>query len=175
MTRRGSRGFTLLEVMVALAIVSIGLIAAFNAVIQMAHSTAVLRERALADWIAMNEITTIRISGNFPDVGSFDGDAEFAGLEWRWEANISETGVADLRRIDLSVAHEDRPDEPVTIVSGFVARGFAGTPAYIDWWGTGAPPGGGAPGDDDEAADEPDEPEDVEAPEPEPPEEEDEE
>jgi prepilin-type N-terminal cleavage/methylation domain-containing protein len=43
----GKRGFTLLEVMVALAIVSIGLIAAFNGIIQMAHSTAVLRERAL--------------------------------------------------------------------------------------------------------------------------------
>ena len=160
MTRRGIRGFTLLEVMVALAIVSIGLIAAFNAVIQMAHSTAVLRERALADWIAMNEITTIRISGEFPDVGSFDGDAEFAGLEWRWKADISETGVADLRRIDLSVAHEERPDEPVTIVSGFVTRGFAGTPAFLDWWGAGAPPGGGTPRDDDEPPDE------VEAPEP---------
>ncbi|HUG99195.1 MAG TPA: type II secretion system minor pseudopilin GspI [Gammaproteobacteria bacterium] len=170
MTRRGIRGFTLLEVMVALAIVSIGLIAAFNAVIQMAHSTAVLRERALADWIAMNEITRIRISGNFPEVGSFDGDVEFAGLEWRWEADISETGVADLRRIDLSVAHEERPDEPVTIVSGFVARGFAATHAYIDWWGASAPAGGRAPGDDDQA---PDEPDAVEAPEP--PEEEDEE
>lgn len=171
MTRRRIRGFTLLEVMVALAIVSIGLIAAFNAVIQMAHSTAVLRERALADWIAMNEITTIRISGDFPDIGSFDGDAEFAGLEWRWEADISETGVADLRRIDLSVAHEDRPDEPVTIVSGFVARGFAGTPAHLDWWGTSAPPGGGAPG----GGDEPGDPDEVEAPEPAPPEDEDEE
>lgn len=149
MTRRSAGGFTLLEVMVALAIVSIGLIAAFNAVIQMAHSTAVLRERALADWIAMNEITTIRISGDFPDVGGFDGDTEFAGLEWRWEADISETGVADLRRIDLAVAYAERPEEPVSIVSGFVARGFAGAPAYIDWWGAGAPPGGRAPGGDE--------------------------
>jgi Tfp pilus assembly protein PilV len=56
--------------MVSLAIVSIGLIAAFNGIIQMAHSTSVLRERALADWIAMNQITEIRLSGDFPDVGA---------------------------------------------------------------------------------------------------------
>src|SRR5690606_11789375 len=59
--RRRQRGFTLLEVMVAMAIVSIGLIAVFNAIIQMAHSTSTLRERALADWIAMNQISEIRL------------------------------------------------------------------------------------------------------------------
>lgn len=153
MKRRRAGGFTLLEVMVALAIVAIGLIAAFNGVIQMAHSTSTLRERALADWIAMNQISEIRISGDFPDVGSFDGDTEFAGREWRWEANVSETGVPDLRRVDLSVAYGDRPGDVVTIMAGFVARGQEGTAAYIDWWGAGGPPIGG-PGDEEEPPDE---------------------
>lgn len=170
MKRRLAGGFTLLEVMVALAIVSIGLIAAFNGVIQMAHSTTVLRERALADWIAMNQIATIRISGTFPDVGSIDGETEFAGREWRWEADISETGVADLRRIDMAVARAERPDDPVTIMAGFVARGFAGPPAYVDWWGTGTAPGGGGPDEEGEPPDEPEPPG-----EPAPPEEEEEE
>lgn len=136
---RRTRGFTLLEVMVALAVVSIGLIAVFNGIIQMAHSTSTLRERALADWIAMNEISTIRISGEFPDVGNFNGTTEFAGREWRWEARISETGVTDLRRIDLSVAHEDFPEDDITIVTGFMSRGAAGLATQIDWWGVGAP------------------------------------
>lgn len=150
--RRG-RGFTLLEVMVALAIVSIGLIAAFNAVIQMAHSTTVLRERAFADWIAMNELTELRVAGEFPDVGSFDGDVEFAGREWRWEANVSETGVEDLRRIDISVAYIEQPDDAVTLMTGFITRAV-GPPTAIDWWGgtgTEAPPAGD---DEDEAGDE---------------------
>lgn len=166
MRRRRAAGFTLLEVMVALAIVAIGLIAAFNGVIQMAHSTATLRERALADWIAMNQISEIRISGDFPEVGSFDGDTEFAGREWRWEANVSETGVADLRRIDMSVAYGDRPGDVITIMAGFVARGQQGIAAYIDWWGAGGPPVGGPDGDgeppDDEESGEPEPPEDDE-------------
>lgn len=152
MTRRCARGFTLLEVMVALAIVSIGLIAAFNSIIQMAHSTTVLRERAMADWIAMNMITEIRLSGDFPDVGSFDGSTEFAAREWRWEARISETGVNDLRRIDMAVAYEDVPEDSITIMTGFVSRRLGGGAARIDWWGggTGLGEGDEPPGEEDE-------------------------
>lgn len=152
MNPRTARGFTLLEVMVALAIVSIGLIAAFNSIIQMAHSTSVLRERAMADWIAMNMITEIRLSGDFPDIGSFDGSTEFAAREWRWEARISETGVTDLRRIDMAVAYEDVPDDVITIMTGFVARRPAGGAARIDWWGGDTTPGNEdeTPGDEDE-------------------------
>jgi general secretion pathway protein I len=152
MKPRDARGFTLLEVMVALAIVSIGLIAAFNGVIQMAFSTATLRERALADWIAMNEITTIRVSGEFPEVGRFDGNTEFAGREWRWEAHISDTGVSDLRRIDMHVAHDDAPEDAITIMTGFVSRGSGTPPPRIDWLGAGGPgpgPDGGQDGDPD--------------------------
>jgi general secretion pathway protein I len=148
--RRGDHGFTLLEVMVALAIVAIGLIAAFNGIIQMAHSTSFLRERALADWIAMNEITQIRISGNFPDVGRFDGDVEFAGRNWRWEAQVSDTGVEGLRRIDMSVAYEETPRDAVTIVTGFVSQRTAGLATQIDWWGAGASGGEGGPEGDGE-------------------------
>lgn len=151
MISRRAPGFTLLEVMVALAVVSIGLIAAFNGIIQMAHSTSMLRERAMADWIAMNMISTIRISGDFPEVGRFDGSTEFASRDWRWEARISETGVNDLRRIDMHVGYEDRPDDIVSIVTGFVSRQAGGT-APVDWWGAGAPAPGPSGGEVDTGA-----------------------
>jgi general secretion pathway protein I len=166
MSGRRTGGFTLLEVMVALAIVSIGLIAVFNGIIQMAHSTSMLRERALADWIAMNTISEIRISRDFPDVGRFDGSTEFAGRQWRWEATVSETGVNDMRRIDMAVAYEDRPEDAITIMTGFVSRGFDGLATRIDWWGAGAggpadgggeaepPPDGAGPADEPEPQDE---------------------
>jgi general secretion pathway protein I len=139
-TRRHNCGFTLLEVMVSLAVVSIGLIAVFNGIIQMAHSTATLRERALADWVAMNQISEIRLSGEFPEVGDFNDTVEFANQEWRWEARISETGVENLRRIDMSVAREELPDDIVTIVTGFVSRSTGGQSLRVDWWGAGQGP-----------------------------------
>lgn len=148
-------GFTLLEVMVALAIVSIGLIAAFNGIIHMAYSSATLRDRALADWIAMNQITEIRVSGEFPEVGSRNGEVFFADRPWRWEARVSETGVSDLRRIDLSVMREAFPDDPVTIMSGFISRDAAGLETQIDWWGVRIAPGEGVVEGEAEAQEDP--------------------
>lgn len=147
MRHRRNGGFTLLEVMVSLAVVSIGLMAVFNGIIQMAYSTATLRERALADWIAMNQISEIRLSGEFPEVGSFNDTVEFANQEWRWEGRISETGVENLRRIDMAVAREERPDDTITIVTGFVSQSTGGPSLPLDWWGAGQGPA--APGEQD--------------------------
>lgn len=133
----------------ALAIVAFGIIAAFNGIIQMAHSTARLHERALADWIALNQITEIRLSGDFPDVSQFDGSVEFAGRPWRWQAKVSETGVEDMRRIDMSVAQEDSPDDVVTIVTGFVSRRPAAPTRAVDWWGAQGPDDSGDNGQGD--------------------------
>ncbi|NGP54669.1 type II secretion system minor pseudopilin GspI [Thioalkalivibrio sp. XN8] len=169
---RRARGFTLLEVMVAMFIVAIGLIAAYNGVIQMAHSTTTLRERAFADWIAMNQLAELRVGGEFPEVGRFDGDVEFAGREWRWDAAVAETGVDGLRRVEIAVAYLDSPDRPVTLMTGFIGRA-AGQPAPppVDWWGADAGPPDETPDEDEEPADDeaPAEPTIEPEPEPEPP------
>lgn len=115
------RGFTLIEVVVALAVVALGLIAAFNASIGLARGTSHMRERTLANWIALNEISRVRLAGALPDVGAFDGDVEFADTSWRWRARVSETGVENLRRMDVEVAYLDDPDVVLGRVSGFLA------------------------------------------------------
>ena len=118
---RRQSGFTLLEVIVALAGVHLGLIAAFNLVVQIGPGSLHMKERTLGSWVATNEITRIRLGGEFPDVSEFDGDVEFAGREYRWRATISETGVEDLRRIDMEVAYAERPDAVVATSVGFIS------------------------------------------------------
>lgn len=118
---RMQSGFTLLEVIVALAVVSLGIIAAFNLVVQIGTGALHMRERTLGSWVAVNEITRIRLSGEFPDVSEFDGDIEFAGREYRWRATVSETGVDDLRRIDMEVAYAETPDAVVATSVGFIS------------------------------------------------------
>ncbi len=121
-SRPGSEaGFTLIEVMVALAVVSLGLIAVFNGIIQISDQSAHLRERAFAHWVAMNELTRFRVSGAMPEVSDFDGDVEFADTTYRWEATVSETGVEDLRRIDMRVSYADTPDDTLAETVAFVA------------------------------------------------------
>lgn len=119
--RRPQSGFTLLEVVVALAVVSLGIIAAFNLVVQIGAGSLHMKERTLGSWVAVNEITRIRLGGEFPDVSEFDGDVEFAGREYRWRATVSETGVEDLRRIDMEVAYSEAPDNVIATSVGFIS------------------------------------------------------
>jgi len=148
------RGFTLLEVMVALAVVSLGLIAVFNGIIQISDQSSHLRERAFAHWVAMNELTRMRVAGAMPELSEFDGDVEFAATEYRWEATVSETGVEDLRRIDMRVSYADAPDEPLAEAVAFVAPRPPPSVGGSPWsGGSQAGPGGRDDDVDDEATD----------------------
>ena len=120
MTRAShSTGFTLIEVLVALAIVSISLLSVAAAMNQMIDAANSLRDRTYGDWIAHNKIVEIRLSGAEPDVGSSSGELEYANVDWEWRSVISETGVEDLYRVDVSVSLAGT-DYVVRTVTGFV-------------------------------------------------------
>ena len=146
---RPASGFTLIEVVVALAVVSLGIIAAFNLIIQISSGFVQMKERTLASWIASNEITRLRLSGEFPGVSQFDGDVEFAGSNYRWQATISETGVEDLRRIAIDVTHVDDQDRIVGRSVGFITPQPTARLGGVAWAG---PAAGSAQQDPDAAA-----------------------
>jgi general secretion pathway protein I len=113
-------GFTLVEVLVALAIVALGLIGVFAQVSQSATSANRLRDKTLADWVALNTLTDLRLSGVFPKVGTTSDDVDMADTKWHWEMKVSET--EGLRRADVTVSLAETPDRPLAIASGFVTQ-----------------------------------------------------
>jgi general secretion pathway protein I len=154
--RRAGAGFTLIEVVVAVAVVALGLAAAFSSITRTAAFTTRLQERTLATWIAQNRIVEFRLQPAAPEVGRSDGDVEFAGQDWVWNAEVIATQVETLRRVEVEVRHDDGGPVMGTAV-GFVStlpqagvpRPWTGTPAAADGPGQ-APPGipdrGGRPG-----------------------------
>jgi len=88
MRRPDERGFTLVEVVVALAIVAIGMLAVFKTIGDTTHNVTELRDRSFAAWIADNRITEIRISGEMPSVEQTAGEVEFAGRRWHWITKV---------------------------------------------------------------------------------------
>ena len=118
---RRSAGFTLIEVMVALVVATLALVAVMASISQMIDAGTAMRERTYASWIGQNKITEMRLANTEPDVSESSGEVEFAGLEWGWTATVSETGVEFLYRVDVAVGFAGRNDV-VRTVTGFIGE-----------------------------------------------------
>jgi general secretion pathway protein I len=101
------RGFTLIEVLVALAIVAAGMAAVLGALTSSADTVSYLRDKTFANYVALNQIATLRLSGQSPTSGDTEGDSDMAGRKWHWHQTVSATQVPGMVRIDVSVRPAD--------------------------------------------------------------------
>ena len=101
------RGFTLIEVLVALAIVAAGMAAVLGALTSSADTVSYLRDKTFANYVALNQIATLRLSGQAPTSGDTEGDSDMAGRKWHWHQTVSATQVPGMVRIDVSVRPAD--------------------------------------------------------------------
>lgn len=130
--QRRLHAFTLVEVLVALAIAALALSAVAAAVSQMVDAASSMRERTFAAWIAQNQITELRLSNVQPEVTETSGDVEYAGREWTWVATVSETGVENLFRVDVSISAVDS-DDVIRTVSGFIGEPVIPGQSNLAW------------------------------------------
>ncbi len=152
------RGFTLLEVLVALIIVAFGMGALMATLTSAADSVGQLREKSFAEWIALNRVSEMRLREQAPSVGKTNGVVEYAGSRWRWTQAVERTGLGDMIRIDVEVGRaEGGPAESQVMlakaagfIGGSMTRTRGGVGASVDWSGgtlaTARPPPGGQPG-----------------------------
>jgi general secretion pathway protein I len=116
------RGFTLLEVLVALAVLALALAAIIQAGGGYAANQVYLRDRVMAHWVARNLLMEYQIKEEWPRVGDRTGDEEMAGRRWEWRIDVSETDDEDLRRLDIEIRPEgsDDDEKPLLVLSGFL-------------------------------------------------------
>jgi general secretion pathway protein I len=104
---RPRRGFTLIEVLVALIIVAFGMSAVFVSLTSAANSTMRLREKSLAEWVGFNQLSTVRLNGTAPVAGRSEGDATLAGIRWHCLQTVENMDVPGLLRITIQVRYAD--------------------------------------------------------------------
>ena len=111
------KGFTLLEVLVAMVILSISLLAAIKVASEVTNSAIYLQEKTIAQWVAMNKVAEMRLAKKLPKAGRTNGEDEMGGRSWRWDILVKNTAYPGLREIEVGVkpANEDS-DEPHTVV-----------------------------------------------------------
>lgn len=116
-----TRGFTLLECLVALAILAVALGAAMRAVGASTQSAALLRDHGLASWVAQNHLAELRARQLWPPLGINQGEAEQAGQRFIWRENVQPTPNPLFLRVDVAVHHPD-DGRPLASLTGFLAR-----------------------------------------------------
>ena len=118
---RSEHGFTLLEVLIALFVISISLVAIAGEMISMLNTANTMQERTYASWIAHNKVTEMRLANIVPEVSASSGELDYANREWAWRAVVSETGVDNLFRVDVTVSYPG--GEPLSrMVTGFIGE-----------------------------------------------------
>lgn len=116
-----SYGFTLLELMVALVVVAVALLAVertMGAAVGHAHA---LRSRLLAGWVAENRLNELRIQRALPVVGELAGAETQAGLTLYWRATIGPTPNPRMRRVEVQVYESSAGGQSLARLTGYLA------------------------------------------------------
>jgi len=129
------RGFTLIEVLAALIIVSLGMLGVIEAVSQTARNSGYLRDKMIAHWIAMNRLTEVRLEQQAPKVDKTSDEVEMSDRRWRWTMVVTQSPLPSVRRIDISVRPaEAKEDSSLASVSGFYGSAIAPPGTVVLAW-----------------------------------------
>lgn len=117
-----NKGFTLLEVLVAMAILAISLGALVKASGDSALNAAYLRDKTLAHWVAQNKAVELQLRKQWPQPGILSGTEEMADREWYWEVSVKETTDEYVRNMTISVRAGPEQESPLTSLISYLAK-----------------------------------------------------
>lgn len=116
-------GFTLIEILVALAILAVALAAGMRSVAQATDSATLLKQRTLALWVAQNRLAAAQLATALPAQGTRDGDATQAGMRFVWRETVSATPNPSFRKLEIAVADPGAPDYALARLIGYLGQG----------------------------------------------------
>jgi general secretion pathway protein I len=119
---RRVRAFTLIEVLIALAIVAVALAAGMRALAQSADGATSLKMRTLALWVAQNRLAQAQLATPWPARGTTEGRETQAGVPFAWRESVSDTPNPAFRKIEIVVAEPAIPDYALARLVGYLGN-----------------------------------------------------
>lgn len=126
-THSQTKGFTLLEVMVALAIFAVAAIAVTKVGMNFTQSIGQMNDRTFAHFVAMNELADLEINGSWPE-GTGEKIVDEQGQQWQVSHQVYSTISENVSRIEIRVATLDedgQTGQPITSIVAFLQRPVA--------------------------------------------------
>jgi len=118
--QRPARGFTLIEVLVAVAIVATTLAAGLRAAGTLTDNAKRLNDVTLAQWCADNQLTELKLQHQFPNEGRSPFSCRQLGTDFKGSLVVQSTPNPSFRRVDAVVA--DDAGQPLLTVSTVLSR-----------------------------------------------------
>lgn len=116
------QGFTLIEVLVALAIMALAFAALLRASGLAAENSAILRERMLAGWVAENQMARLQLQDRLPAPGIKQGVLVEDDRRWRWEQEVTLAQDPKLLRVEVRILAPGEARYQLAVLTRYLMR-----------------------------------------------------
>lgn len=116
------KGFTLIEVMLAMAVFSIAGIAILGTADTNARNLGYLESKIIASWVASNQLVEASLDTSWPPKNNKKGKVEMAGREWLWQQKIIKTTDNDMRAIVMEVRLDEKNPAALTSFMTYISK-----------------------------------------------------
>ncbi|SEL57303.1 type II secretion system protein I (GspI) [Colwellia chukchiensis] len=120
--RRSNKGFTLIEVMLAMAVFSIAGVAILATTDTNVRNLGYLESKVIANWVASNQLVAAKLDQAWPPKNNKKGKVELAGQEWLWQQKVLKTTDNDLRAIVMEVRLDEKSSAPLSSLMTYLSK-----------------------------------------------------
>lgn len=117
-----SHGFTLIEVMLAMAIFAIAGVALLGSAQNNFTTMANLEQKTVAQWVASNQLVAASIDKTWPPKDKRKGSVEMAGATWFWLQKVIRTTDPNMRQITMEIRLNEQQEQPISSLVTFVSK-----------------------------------------------------
>ena len=115
-------GFTLIEVMLAMAVFSIAGVALLSAATNNARNISYLEDKMFANWVASNQLVATHLVETWPPKNNLKGEVELGGRAWFWQQKVVKTTDKNMRQIVMEIRLKESDELAIGSITTYVSR-----------------------------------------------------